>query len=108
MDFPFNTRKLNELEQLSDEEYKAKSNEYLMSDETRLPDTPHNILGPVFIEGESPRFPTYKVVKGLEEGVYKEDRRPSWTDRIFYHNKGKVEMETVVTKSTYIKHSDHL
>lgn len=107
-DFPFETRKLNELEQISQEEYLQKSNEYLNCDETKLPDTPHKILGPLFVEGESPRFPTYKVKRGLEEGIYVEDRRPSWTDRIFFHNKGKVELEPVVTKSTYIKFSDHL
>jgi hypothetical protein len=107
-DFPFESRKLNDLEKISQEEYLQKSGEYLQSDETKLPDTPHKILGPIFVEGESPRFPTYKVIKGEEEPIYVADRRPSWTDRIFYHNKGKVVMDPVVTKSSYIKFSDHL
>ena len=107
-DFPFATRKLNELEKISKEEYIEKCSNYLNSDETRLPDTPHKILGTIFIEGESPRFPTYKVSKGMEEGIYVDNRRPSWTDRIFYHCKGKIELEHVVTKSQYIKYSDHL
>jgi hypothetical protein len=107
-DFPFETRKLNELEQISKEEYIDKCSSYLNSDETKLPDTPHKILGTIFIEGESPRFPTYKVSKGQEEGIYVDNRRPSWTDRIFYHCKGKIELDNVVTKSSYIKYSDHL
>lgn len=107
-DFPFETRNLGELEKLSEDEYTSKCSNYLKADETRIESSPHNSLGKIFVEGISPRFPTYKVHKGNDEGVYVENRRPSWTDRIFYHNRGKVELEPLVTKSSYIKFSDHL
>lgn len=40
-DFPFETRKLNELELISRDEYIQKCSSYLNADESRLPDTPH-------------------------------------------------------------------
>ena len=107
-EFPFETRSLKELETLGEEEYAQKSEQYLKADETRIQDSPHTNLGKIFLEGVSPRFPTYKVIKDSEEAVYVDNRRPSWTDRIFYHNRGKVELEPLVTKSSYIKFSDHL
>lgn len=107
-DFPFETRKLNELEKLGDEEYTQKCSEYLKADETLVENSPHSNLGKIFVEGSSPRFPTYKVQKGNTEAIYVDNRRPSWTDRIFYHNRGKVELEPLVTKSDYISYSDHL
>lgn len=106
--FPFDERRLEQLKFLMKSESNQKRiEEYQQSDEVKK--ELHSVLGVKFLEGELPSLPTYKVKKGSNEPKYKENRRPSWTDRIFFHVKDKsLKIKNTKTDSFYIPQSDHL
>lgn len=83
--------------------------EYLQTDEVKQGKY-HNILGKILVEGKLPKFPSYKFNLKKEILGYDEKRRPSWTDRIFYHIKsqGDYKVENDHISNFYIPHSDHM
>lgn len=109
-EWPFEQRVLRKLQKdlENDKEKMKQAKDYLESDEVKLGDK-HDILGVVFKEGRLPVLPSYKVKAGQEEAIYKKNRRPSWTDRIFFHARSnEVRIRNTSLKTSYIPQSDHL
>lgn len=105
--FPFNFEYLSQIKAAVGSGQKSLMEEYQNTDEVKK--GLHTYLGVLFKEGDLPILPTYKVKKGSKEPQYKKNRRPSWTDRIFFHIKNKeCGIENTKTDSFYIPQSDHL
>jgi len=107
--WPFEVSTLTELEEVNQNDEDNQIGKYLGSDEVQSGKFGHTVLGNLLVEGKLPTFPTYKVKKGLGEATYVPERRPSWTDRVFYHHKNEeIDLRGTEVKFFYIPESDHM
>lgn len=80
---------------------------YLETDEVKK--GLHTVLGVTLKEGRLPKFPSYKFNLKSNGVDYHQKRRPSWTDRIFYHDKSEnLNVKKDELYNFYVPYSDHM
>ena len=108
-DWPYKSEKLSELEAEMQADGGQALEEYRKTDEVIGGTGLHTVLGDIFTEGELQKLPSYKVKRGADEMTFVADRRPSWTDRIFFHwDNEEVLVKGTEQRSCYFEQSDHM